>query len=77
MALKKGEYAAAIELARESAALSLSVGDGRNAATASQVAADAARASGDVDRAEDLDAEAAMLLAARGMPFSPWRRSQG
>jgi predicted ATPase/DNA-binding SARP family transcriptional activator len=76
VALKKGDYAAAIEFARESAALSLSVGDGRNAATASQVAADAARASGDVDRAEGLEAEAATLLAARGMPFSPWRRSQ-
>ena len=72
-----GDPKTAAVLASEAVQVSLDAGDGRNAAWAYEIGAEASRASGNSEKAERLKAEAAELLQARGMPFSPWRRSSG
>ena len=73
-AFERGEHSRSVELASEAVAISCETGDGRNAAWALELAAEAARASGDTPAAVRYEADAAELLVERGMPISPWRR---
>jgi predicted ATPase len=74
IAHEQGDHPATIKLADEAVVVSREAGDGRNAAWALELAAEAARASGDEAAAVSFEADAAELLAERGMPASPWRR---
>lgn len=75
VALERGDHEQARGQACQAVSVSIGAGDGRNAAWASELAAAAARAGGDKDGAAELDEQAKALLAARGMPRSPWHRS--
>ncbi len=70
----RADYPKVIELAEEAATLSSAAEDGRNAAWALELAAEAAAATGDEAAATRFAADAAELLNERGVPFSPWRR---
>lgn len=75
VALEQKRYARTIELAAKAVEVSTVSGDGRNAAWAMELAADASRAMGDVTAADRFAAAAADLIEERGMPQSPWRRA--
>ena len=76
IALARQEHERVLELANEAAKLSCQAGDGRNAAWAMELAAESARASGDEAAATRHEADAAQLLRERGVPQSPYRRSE-
>lgn len=65
----------ALETALRAIEVSTSAFDDRNAAWAYELAASAAAAAGDDDRAHELEAESKALVAKRGMPLYPWERT--
>lgn len=75
VALEADDHETARDQACRALTLAIESADGRNAAWASELAAAAARAEGDNEGAEALEDDAAELLAARGMPRSPWHRT--
>ena len=75
VALEQERHERTIELARKAVEVSTTAGDGRNAAWAMELAAEASRATGDVESANRFTAAAADLIEERGMPQSPWRRA--
>lgn len=74
IAHEQGRPERTVELAKQAVGVSIEAEDGRNAAWAMELAAEASREIGDHDEAARYDRSARELLDERGMATSPWRR---